>query len=199
MSTTAPTAEMPAPARPPRVAMNGVDTPKLFATIAAVAGQPPLARFQFRAQGEWLWGTHSRSTMSGYAGAGGEHMRKAAHTAEADHPAVLCGEDAGPTPVEYLLHALSACLTAGIANIAAARGVALQSVNCRMVGDIDLQGILGISDKVRNGFQAIRAEVALEGDAPPETLRKIVAQAVARSAVFDVLANGVPVTVTTET
>jgi uncharacterized OsmC-like protein len=179
--------------------MNGIDTPKLFATIAAVAGQPPLARFQFRAQGEWLWGTHSRSTMSGFAGAGGELKHRAAHTAEADHPPVLCGEDAGPTPVEYLLHALSACLTAGIANIAAARGVALQSVNCRMEGDIDLQGILGISDKVRNGFQAVRAEVALQGDAPPETLRKIVAQAVARSAVFDVLANGVPVTVTTET
>lgn len=37
-------------------------------------------------------------------------------TFDADHPPVLVGSDNGPTPVEYLLHALTACLTAGIAN-----------------------------------------------------------------------------------
>jgi uncharacterized OsmC-like protein len=123
---------------------------------------------------------------------------KAAYTADADHPAVLCGEDEGPTPVEWLLHGLAACLTAGIANIASARGVTLQSVTCDIEGDIDLQGILGLSDEVRNGFQAIRASFRVKGDAPEETLRKIVDQAVARSAVFDVLSNGVPVSVAAE-
>ena len=196
MSAT--TIEMPAPTKRPRVPMNGVDTPKLFATIAAVADQRSLAQFQFRATGEWIAGTHMRSTMPGFYGAGGEMLHKAAHIAEADHPSVLCGEDAAPTPVEYLLHALAACLTAGIANIAAARGVALQSVDCSIEGDIDLQGILGLSDTVRNGFQGIRTRFQLKGDAPAEMLRKIVDQAVARSAVFDVLTNGVPVTVTAE-
>ena len=192
------TVEMPVAAKKQPVAMNGVDTPKLFATIAAVAGQPSLARFQFRAHGEWIEGTHMRSTMPGFFGAGGEMQHRAVHSADADHPAVLCGQDMGPTPVEYLLHALAACLTAGIANIASARGVALRSVGCDVVGDMDLQGILGLSETVRNGFQEIRATVRVEGDAPPETLRKIVSQAVARSAVFDVLANGVPVAVTAE-
>jgi uncharacterized OsmC-like protein len=144
-------------------------------------------------------GTRTRSTMSDVYGAGGEMSRKASHMAEADHPAVLCGEDEGPTPVEYLLHALAACLTAGVANIASARGVKLTSVESSIEGDIDLQGILGLSDSVRNGFQGIRATIKVAGDAPEETLRKIVAQSVARSAVFDVLANGVPVSVTTET
>ena len=136
--------------------------------------------------------------MSGFAGAGGEHAHKAGYTAEADHPAVLCGEDNGPTPVEYVLHALAACLTAGIANIAAARGVTLHAIESDVEGDIDLQGILGLSDKVRNGFQAIRVGFKVEGDAPAEKLQQIVAQSVARSAVFDILTNGVPVSVTTE-
>jgi uncharacterized OsmC-like protein len=187
-----------APAKRQPMPMNGVDTPKLFATIAAVADQRPLAQFQFRAKGQWLAGTHMRSTMSGFFGAGGEMKHKAAYTADADHPAVLCGEDEGPTPVEWLLHGLAACLTAGIANIASARGVTLQSVTCDIEGDIDLQGILGLSDEVRNGFQAIRASFRVKGDAPEETLRKIVDQAVARSAVFDVLSNGVPVSVAAE-
>jgi uncharacterized OsmC-like protein len=136
--------------------------------------------------------------MAGFFGAGGEMRHKAAHTADADHPVVLCGEDEGPTPVEYLLHALAACLTAGIANIASARGITLHVVECDVEGDIDLQGILGLSDMVRNGFQAIRAKIRVKGNAPEEMLRKIVAQSIARSAVFDVLSNGVPVSVTAE-
>ena len=40
---------------------------------------------------------------------------------DADHPAVLVGTDVAPTPVEHLLHAITACLTAGIANVASAR------------------------------------------------------------------------------
>ena len=46
-------------------------------------------------------------------------------TCDADHPKVLTGQDQAPTPVEFLLHALAGCLTAGIGNVAAARGVTL--------------------------------------------------------------------------
>ncbi len=194
MNTTVQTATVKQPPQP----RNGVDTPTLFATINAVAGQPELAKFQFRAQSRWMGGTHSRSTMSGFSGAGGEHVHKQAYTADADHPGVLCGGDDGPTPVEYLLHALAACLTAGIANVAAARGVTLESVESRIEGDIDLRGILGISDMVRNGYEGIRITFRIKGDAPEETLRQIVEQSRARSAVFDVLRNGVPVSVTAE-
>jgi uncharacterized OsmC-like protein len=46
---------------------------------------------------------------------------------------------------------------------------------------------------VRNGYQKIRATFDVRGDAPAETLREIVQQSRARSAVLDVLTNGVPV------
>jgi uncharacterized OsmC-like protein len=183
-----------APAKKTPVPMNGVNTPVLLSTIFdVVAGQPQLAKFTFRANGKWLTGTHMRSTMSGFFGAGGEHQHKTAFTADADHPAILVGEDNGPTPVEYLLHALAACLTAGIANIASARGVALTSVESTVEGDIDLLGIFGLSNEVRNGYQALRVSIDIKGDAPAEKLAEIVAQSKARSAVFDVLTNGVPV------
>lgn len=187
------TATLPAPKRALPMPRNGVDTPRLFATIGAVAAQPELARFQFRAQCRWVKGTHSRSTMFRYFGAGEEQAHAAPFSADADHPGVLCGEDNGPTPVEWVLHALASCLTAGIANIAAARGVTLESVESTVEGNIDLQGILGISDKVRNGFSAVRVGFRIRGDAPAEKLRQIVEQSRARSAVFDILTNGVPV------
>jgi uncharacterized OsmC-like protein len=188
------TIETPARKAPP-APRNGVDTPKLFATIGAVASQPTLAQFRFRAQSHWVGGTQSRTTIAGFYGVGAEMQHDAPFQASADHPKVLCGEDNAPAPVEWVLHALAACLTAGIANISAARGVTLHSVECSVEGDIDLQGILGLSDKVRNGFQAIRVNYTVKGDAPEEKLRQIVDQARARSAVFDILTGHVPVTI----
>lgn len=184
--------------RPEPRPRNGVDTPTLFATIAAVAGQPALADFQFRAASRWVSGTHTATTMSGFRGAGGEQSRPRTHHADADHPAVLCGKDRGPSPVEWVLHALASCLTAGIANIASARGVDLTSVEVVVEGDIDLRGILGLSNEVRNGYRSVKASFAIVGDAPPEKLRQIVQQAQARSAVLDVITNGVPVEVVTD-
>lgn len=184
-----------APARKPRMPQNGVDTPNLFATINVVAGQPALAKFQFRARNQWMWGPHSRTEIDGFSGAGGEHRREQPFSAEGDHPAVLCGADHAPTPVEFLLHALASCLTAGIANIAAARGVKLRKVASTVEGDMDMRGLLGLDDSVRNGFQSLRITFEIDGDAPREKLREIVEQSRARSAVFDVLTNGVPVTV----
>jgi uncharacterized OsmC-like protein len=174
---------------------NGVDTPTLFATLNAVKAQPELAKFQFRASNRWIKGTSSTSRIESFTGAGGEHAHKGEYTYTADHPAVLVGEDNGPTPVEFLLHALAACITAGIANIAAARGVTLTEVTSRVEGDINLLGILGLSNEVRNGYERIRVTFDVKGDAPAAKLREIVEQSRARSAVFDVLTNGVPVEV----
>lgn len=176
-----------------RVPLNGVDTPNLFATINAVAGNPPLAKFQFRATNRWVAGTHSRGTIESFYGAGSEQKHKRTFTLEADHPAVLVGADNAPLPVEYLLYGLASCITSGIANIAAARGVTLTEVEAKVEGDIDLRGILGLSGDVRNGYEKIRATFTIKGDAPEEKLRQIVEQSKARSAVFDVLTNGVPV------
>jgi uncharacterized OsmC-like protein len=173
---------------------NGVDTATLFATIDAVKGDPDIAKFRFRATNTWVSGTHNRSTIHGFHGAKQEMTHREPFTFDADHPPVLVGTDNGPTPVEYVLHALAACLTAGIANIAAARGITLTEVSSTVEGDIDLLGILGLSDQVRNGCQQIRISFTLRGD-DPEKLRSVVEQSRRRSAVFDIVTNGVPVSI----
>ena len=173
---------------------NGVDTATLFATLDAVRGTPEIATFQFRATNRWVSGTHNRSTIEGFYGAKQEMVHRDSFTFDADHPPVLVGSDQGPTPVEYVLHALAACLTAGIANVAAARGVTLTEVSSTVEGDIDLLGILGLSDEVRNGYEQIRIRFDVKGD-DPEKLRQIVDQSRRRSAVYDILTNGVPVSI----
>jgi uncharacterized OsmC-like protein len=177
---------------------NGVDTARLFATLDAVKASPEIAKFQFRATNRWISGTHSASTIHGFYGAGQELVHREPATFEADHPEVLVGQDHAPAPVEFLMHALAACLTSGIANIAAARGVNLTSVESTVEGDIDLLGILGLSDEVRNGYQQVRVSFHLEGD-EPDKLRRVVEQSRLRSAVYDVLTNGVPVSIAVTT
>jgi uncharacterized OsmC-like protein len=182
------------------VIRNGVNVTNLFNTINAVDQQREAAAFQFRATNRWISGTHSESRIRGFFGAGQEdETRTEDFVLQADHNKVLNGDDQGPTPVEYVLHALAACLTAGIGNIASARGVELDFVESTVEGDIDLQGILGLSDEVRNGYQQIRVNFRIAGDASEEKLRQIVEQSRARSAVFDIITNGVPVDITVAT
>jgi uncharacterized OsmC-like protein len=175
---------------------NGVDVATLFATLDAVKGQPDIAKFQFRARNTWQSGTHSRTEISGFHGALQEMEHQQVTVVDADHPAVLVGSDQAPTPVEYLLHAIAACLTAGIGNIAAARGVDLTHVSSTVEGDIDLLGIFGLSGgSVRNGYEQMRVVFHIEGDADEATLREIVEQSRRRSAVYDALTNPTPVSV----
>ena len=109
-------------------------------------------------------------------GVGEERAHERTFVFDADHPAVLVGQDHGPTPVEFVLHALAACLTAGLANIAAARRITLTEVRSTVTGDIDLNGILGLDSEVRNGYSQIAVRFTIKGDAPAEKLRELVEQ-----------------------
>lgn len=176
--------------------LNGVDVATLFATLDAVKGQHEIADFQFRATNEWVSGTHTRSTISGFHGAMQDMQHAHETTIDSDHPAVLVGTDVAPTPVEYLLHAIAACLTGGLANIASARGVKLNSVTSTVEGDIDLLGILGLGDaSVRNGYEQIKVTFHIDADADDETVRGLVEQSRRRSAVYDALTNPTPVVI----
>jgi uncharacterized OsmC-like protein len=175
---------------------NGVDTEQLFGTLDAIKAEPSLARFQFRARNRWIEGAHNRTTIRDFYAANQEDSSRAEEfVLDAGEPAILLGADTGPNPAEVLLHALAACLTTSLVYVAAARGVHLSSVESTLEGEMDVRGALGLSDDYRNGFERIRVSFRVAGDAPEEKLREVVARAQRRSAVFDMVTNGVPVTV----
>ena len=163
---------------------NGVDTEQMFATLDLIKAQPELARFQFRASNRWIDGAHNRSTIQGFFAAGGEDTtRSEAFEVDAGEPAILLGADTGANPAEYLLHA------------AAARKVQLTSVESTLTGDMDVRGALGVDDEPRNGFERIGVAFRVTGHAPQEKLREVVERASKRSAVYDMVTNGVPVAI----
>ncbi len=168
---------------------NGVNVEALLGARQALTDAPQAALFQWRASCEWVNGTHSRSTVSGFSGLGEEHTHRQEFVLDADHPEVFASQDNGPTPPEIVLGALASCLTAGVATVATNRGVQLRSVTATIEGGMDLQGILGIDGDVRNGFDGIKVTYDIDADAPKADIEAIVAQSQKRSAVFDIVAN----------
>jgi uncharacterized OsmC-like protein len=175
---------------------NGIDTAQVYGTLDVLRAQPEAARFEFRVRNRWIDGTHSRSTIHGFWGAGAEDVSRAEpFIVDASEPPVLFGHNEAPNPAEYLLHALAGCLTLTIVNVAAARKVELHEVSSSLTGVLDARGATGIDDSYRNGFDGIEVTFTIKGDASPEKLREVVDRALARSVVYDMITNGVPVTV----
>lgn len=179
---------------------NGVDTATLFATLDAVEANPELATFQFRARNRWIDGPHNRSKIKEFYGAGGEDTtRTGTFELVSGEPQVLLGTDTGPNPAEFLLHALAGCLTTSLVYVAAARGVRLTEVTSTLEGNMDLRGALGLDDDYRNGFTDVKVTFSIKGDASDGELRSLMDRASSRSAVFDMVSNGVPIELEVET
>jgi uncharacterized OsmC-like protein len=176
-------------------ANNGVNVGALLGAREALAQAPEAAQFRWRTTCTWMNGTHSHSTVQSFFGLGGEQSHKARFSFDADHPELFAAEDNGPTPVEYVLVGLGACLTAGIAAVAQHRNIQLRSVRATVEGSMDIQGILGMDADVRNGFDGIKVTFKIDADATPDEIRALVAQSQKRSAVYDILTNPTDVTV----
>ncbi|MGE5694069.1 MAG: OsmC family protein [Candidatus Sericytochromatia bacterium] len=174
---------------------NGVDLDRLSETIDAITARPALAQFQFRVRNQWMDGGYSRTTIKDFYGAGQEDAaRTEPFTVDTDEPPVLLGENRAPNAGEYVLHALAACLTGTIAYHAAARGIALDSLEATIQGDLDLHGFLGLDSDVRPGYEQIRVRIEATGDFDDDQLAELVSLT-RYSPVRDIVSNPVPVAI----
>ena len=180
---------------PIRSVNNGVNVEALLAAREALKGAPEAAKFTWRASCKWQNGTHSTTKVQGFHGLGQEQKHKTEFSFDADHPEIFASEDLGATPVEYVLVGLASCLTAGVAAVAQNRGIQLRSVEAKLEGSMDIQGILGIDSDVRNGYDDIKVTFNIDADASKKEIEAIVAQSQKRSAVYDIVTNPTNVTV----
>lgn len=178
--------------------VNGINVDQLVKTIELIKENPKIAEFQFRARNTWVDGTHNRARVKDFFGALQEDDSRPAIEFEIDEPPVLCGRNLGPNPVEYLLVALSGCLTTSLVAHAAARGIAIRKVESRYEGDLDLQGFLGLSEQVPVGYKNIRVFFKIDADLSDEQKEELVRMAQKYSPVFNSIAKPVPVDVRLE-
>ena len=177
---------------------NGVNVEALLGAREALTNAPEAAQFKWRATVKWINGTHSRSTIQSFFGLGEEQKHKAEYTIEADHPEVFASEDKAATPVELVLAGLASCLTAGVAAVAQNRQIQLRSVSATLEAGMDIRGILGADNDVRNGFDGVKVTYKIDADASRDDIESLVAQSQKRSAVYDILTNPTNVSVVVE-
>ncbi|MFO7258436.1 MAG: OsmC family protein [Bacteroidota bacterium] len=177
------------------VRINGFDLNDIVSTVEAIQTDPSIARFEFRAHNKWIQGGHNRSTIQGFYGGGQEDLsRKKPFVLDNSEPPILLGNNEGANPVEYILHGLAGCMTTTMVLHAAANNIQLESVESWLEGDLDVQGFLGLNDKVRNGYQQIRVTFTIKGDLKEEEKQKL-ESFVRMSPVYDIVTNKVPVVV----
>lgn len=176
--------------------MNGLDTDAMGQTVQALRNDKELARFEFRNNNQWISGGHNRSTIMGFYGAGMEDgSRSKAFEFDNGEPPVLLGNNEGANPVEFLLHALAGCVTTTTVLHATARGIEIRKISTRLVGDIDLQGLLALDDSVPAGYEQIRIEMDIEADCSDEELDDLLAFSKEHSPVCNTVCRPVPVVI----
>ena len=180
----------------PTTTLNGLDTQKMIEAVSALKANPTLAKFEFRARNRWISGGENRSTIKDFYGVGAEDVsRPEAFEFTNGEPPVLLGDNEGANPVEFLLHALAGCVTTTTVLHASARGIEIESLSTRLVGDLDIRGLLSLGD-VPAGYQGIRIEMDIKAkNASDEELDDLLQFAQAHSPVCNTVCRPVPVVV----
>jgi uncharacterized OsmC-like protein len=154
-----------------------------------------LGKTRFRATNKWIDGTHNRSAVYDFYGAGEEKTHQERFESDADEPFMLGGHDQAPNPAEHLLNALAACVTTSMVAHAAARGIHIEELESQLEGDIDLRGFLGVSNDVPKGYTSIRVKFRVKADVDNmERLRRLTEY----SPVYNTLLHGTNVEVEVE-
>jgi uncharacterized OsmC-like protein len=178
--------------------VNGINMNDFTGTIEAIKDQPVLAKFKFRANNEWINAGHTRTEIKDFYGTCEDIKHTNSFTLDADEPPVLLSGDKGPNPVEYALTGLAGCLMTSLVYHAAAKGIQLEEVEAILEGDLDIHGLLGLDESVRNGYEQVRVTFKVKGDMSEEMKEELVQIAQSRSPVFDIFTNKVPVSVQLE-
>ena len=174
--------------------LNGINITKLQQTKSAVKKNKNLGQFKFRVNDQWIEGSHTKATIKNFRGSGQELKHKAPFALETDQPSELLGADVAPTPFEYTLSALSACMVNAVATGAAEQGIKIESIKADSEGDVDLQGMLNLNPKVRKGIKQIQVNMQVKGDVSKKKLEELARL----SPIYDTITNPVNVKINIE-
>ena len=179
------------------LAGNDVDLETLKAVDQHIREAPGLGRLVFKAHSDWQRGTKTTVTLSQWS-AGGNTMSPTPRrfTISVDEPPQLGGIDGAPNPVEVLLSAVAACVTAGLATNGALFDVPLDKIEIDLEADVDARGVLGHDKKVRNGVTDLRYTVTIESSAPEDKVKRVKETIDRKSPVLDTLVNPVNISST---
>jgi uncharacterized OsmC-like protein len=170
--------------------VNGVNVAQINYVIDSINADTSFGEFQFRAHNQWINGGLNRSEIKAFhAGGHEDDTRSTPFAVDTDEPLLVAGNDSAPNSMEYVLHALVSCLTGTLVYHAAVRDIVIKGVSSHIEGDMDVRGLLGMTDDVRKGFHHVRVMMRVASDANVETLTELALF----SPVYDIVSKSLPV------
>jgi uncharacterized OsmC-like protein len=154
--------------------INGVNVDQLMNVITEIEADTEYAKFQWRANNQWIGGGLSRSQIKDFhAGNAEDDTRQKAFIVDADEPAIAAGNNAAPNSMEFVLHALVTCLTGTLVYHASVRGIEIEAVHSSSSGDMDVRGLFGMADDVAKGFARVSVDMRVKSAASVEDLTEM--------------------------
>lgn len=173
--------------------INGVDVDALGELISEFKADPKSAGFEFRSETDWQSGAVVNSIFAGHTRAGVNSDREEPHELAGDEPEALLGTGKHVGPAGHLLHAMCHCLTVTTAYHGAGRGVKIDSLRVDAEGSLDLQGFLGLDEKVKPGFKRIHLKAYIDSPNSSEEVLELFKYAQGRSPICSTVRQPVKV------
>ncbi|MDN3519772.1 OsmC family protein [Aquisalimonas lutea] len=155
---------------------NGVDVTALNSAREGITESPESGIAEYGVNVEWNGGTSAQARALPIT-LGGEKVDRD-FSWKVDEPTQLLGKNSAPTPQEYLLSGVGACIMVGFAVGASAKGVKLDRLNVEIFGQLDLSGFLALNDTSPVELAEVRYVIHVSGDASEEEFRELEKKAV---------------------
>lgn len=172
--------------------LNKVDTNALFDAMDAIRENAALGIAKYGVRLEWDQGV--RANVSTLDMKVGEEIIPRPFSWVVDEPPQLLGDSKGPTPQEYLMSGVGACIMVGFVVNAAVKNVEINSLEVVMRGSLDLAGFMNLRDDAEIKMLGMEFDIIVDADADDVLLAEIQEAAVNFSPNAMTVAHGIPLT-----
>lgn len=171
--------------------MNGINLNALSDARKAIEADRPKGIASYGLSMTWMGGVRMMAETTGMQ-IGDEKITRNFNWL-IDEPHQLLGEAVAPTPQEYLMSGVGACIMVGFVVNAAVRGIELRSLKLRLSGSLDLAGFMNIGRDAQVKMHGITYEIDADCDADPIALQEVAQAAFDFSPNAMTVQNGIPV------
>ncbi|PMO40193.1 osmotically inducible protein OsmC [Vibrio sp. 10N.222.52.B12] len=153
--------------------LNGIKLDDLAAYTHVITEDATQAISEYGIVAEWKGGVHSEIRTLNQKVGGKEIVKD--FSFEVGEPEELLGNNAYPTPQDYLLGGMAGCMMVGFVAGASARGIKLDAVKLTIKGALDLRGFLNVSEEAPVGFDEIQFQFEVKGEGTQADYDEVIA------------------------
>jgi len=171
--------------------LNNIDIEGLEAARKAIRETPAAGKVSYGVNIVWKKGTQAE--VSALPLKIGTETINRSFKWIVDEPPQLLGESSGPTPQEYLMSGVGACIMVGFIVNASVAGVNVRKLEVEITGGLDLAGFLNLRPEASIKMDGLNYIIRADADGPTELLESIARKAYEFSPNAMTARHGVPV------